>query len=173
VSFRVIPRERAFYGLLGQAAAGVLEGARELLELAGDPAGGAARRARIEELEQAGDDLTHRIFALLDTTFVTPFDRSDIHELTSSLDDVLDAIEAVADLLVLHRIEEPLRSSASRSRCSWPRPGVSARSWAGSARWRRRTAPSSRSPTSSATATTCTGERWRRSTRETTERWTC
>ena len=46
--------------------------------------------------------------ATLNTTFVTPFDRQDIHKLASTLDDVLDATEAVSDLLVLHRVEEPL-----------------------------------------------------------------
>jgi len=44
----------------------------------------------------------------LNTTFVTPVDREDLYELASALDDVLDAEHAVADLLVLHRIAEPL-----------------------------------------------------------------
>jgi predicted phosphate transport protein (TIGR00153 family) len=108
VPFQVIPRERAFYGLLEEAAANVGEGARELYALATDLENGARHRDRVEDLEHVGDDLTHRIMALLNTTFVTPFDRSDIHELASSLDDVLDAAHAVADLLVLHGITEPL-----------------------------------------------------------------
>lgn len=108
MGFQVIPRERAFYDLLEEAAAGVLQGARELLALSQDLSAGNGHRQRIEEIEHAGDELTHRIFALLNTTFVTPFDRSDIHDLASYLDDVLDAVEAVADLLVLHRIAEPL-----------------------------------------------------------------
>jgi uncharacterized protein len=108
MGFQVIPREQAFYGLLEEAAAGVYEGARELLALAEDPSHEKGRRKRIEEIEHAGDDLTHKIFALLNTTFVTPLDRSDIHDLATCLDDVLDAVEAVADLLVLHRIKEPL-----------------------------------------------------------------
>ena len=45
----------------------------------------------------------------LNTTFITPFDREDIHRLASSMDDVLDHIEAVAEYLQLHRIEEPLK----------------------------------------------------------------
>jgi uncharacterized protein Yka (UPF0111/DUF47 family) len=43
----------------------------------------------------------------LNTTFVTPFDRKDIHTLASALDDILDAQEAVSDLLVLHRVVTP------------------------------------------------------------------
>ena len=106
--FQVIPRERAFYGLLEEATGNVLSGARELLALVNDLSNGELHRGRVERLEHAGDDVTHRIMALLNTTFVTPFDRSDIHELASSLDDILDAVHAVADLLVLHGISEPL-----------------------------------------------------------------
>jgi uncharacterized protein Yka (UPF0111/DUF47 family) len=106
--FQVIPRELAFYDLLEQAADGVVAGARDLRELVGDLDHGEERGRRITDLEHAGDDLTHRILAMLNTTFVTPIDRHDIHHLASSLDDVLDSIEAVSDLLVLHRIEEPL-----------------------------------------------------------------
>ncbi len=58
--------------------------------------------------------------ATLNTTFVTPFDRQDIHKLASTLDDVLDAIEAVSDLLVLHRVEVPLAGSASAGRRAGP-----------------------------------------------------
>ena len=108
MAFQVIPREQAFFDLFEQAAEGVAAGARELAALVEDFRDAPGRSARIQELEHAGDDLTHRILALLNTTFVTPFDRHDIHLLASSLDDVLDAQEAVADLLVLHRIEEPI-----------------------------------------------------------------
>jgi len=108
VPFQVIPRERAFYGLLEQAAANVLEGSRELLALTSDLPNGAGHRERIEAIEHTGDDITHQILSLLNTTFVTPVDRPDIHELASSLDDVLDATHAVAELLVLHKIQEPL-----------------------------------------------------------------
>jgi uncharacterized protein Yka (UPF0111/DUF47 family) len=108
VPFQVIPRERSFYDLLEQAADGVVEGARALQRMVSDLGRAEEGAQGIKDLEHAGDDLTHRILALLNTTFVTPVDRHDIHLLASSLDDVLDAIEAVADLLVLHRIEEPL-----------------------------------------------------------------
>ena len=106
--FQVIPKENAFFDLFHRAAANVVAAARELAELTGDLADGETRAARIKDLEHEGDELTHQILALLNTTFVTPFDREDIYRLASRLDDVLDATEAVADLLVLHRIEQPL-----------------------------------------------------------------
>ncbi|MBA3691040.1 MAG: DUF47 family protein, partial [Actinobacteria bacterium] len=106
--FQVIPRELAFYGLFDRAADGVVEGARELAALVDDLEARESHAARIQDLEHAGDDLTHEIVATLNTTFVTPFDRPDIHRLASLLDDVLDAQEAVGDLLVLHGIVAPI-----------------------------------------------------------------
>ncbi len=108
MSFQAIPRERGFFDLLERAADGVAAAARELQALVGDFEHAEDHRDRLEELEHEGDDLTHQVMALLNTTFVVPVDRHDIHLLASSLDDVLDAIEAVADLLVLYRIEEPI-----------------------------------------------------------------
>ncbi len=108
MAFQVIPRERAFFDLLERAADGVAAGARELADLVDHFDEAPARSKQIQELEHAGDELTHEMMALLNTTFVTPVDRHDIYRLASSLDDVLDAQEAVADLLVLHRIAEPI-----------------------------------------------------------------
>jgi predicted phosphate transport protein (TIGR00153 family) len=108
VIFQVIPRERSFFDLLERAADTAAIGAQELADLVDDTDNAAAHSARIQELEHDGDDLTHQIMATLNITFVTPFDRQDIHDLASSIDDVLDGQEAVADLLVLLHIDEPL-----------------------------------------------------------------
>jgi predicted phosphate transport protein (TIGR00153 family) len=108
VIFQVIPRERSFFDLLERAADTAAIGAQELADLVDDTDAAAAHSARIQELEHDGDDLTHQIMATLNITFVTPFDRQDIHDLASSIDDVLDGQEAVADLLVLLHIDEPL-----------------------------------------------------------------
>lgn len=106
--YQVIPRERAFFDLLEQAAEGVAQAARELRSLIDELEETTDRTRTIRDLEHAGDDLTHQIMALLNRTFVTPVDRQDIHQLASFLDDVLDSIDAVAELLVLHRIAAPL-----------------------------------------------------------------
>ena len=58
--------------------------------------------------EQEGDRITHDIIQRLNQTFVTPFDREDIIALASSLDDIVDFIEEVADFLGLYRIEAPM-----------------------------------------------------------------
>src|SRR5664279_1035738 len=55
----------------------------------------------LREREHVGDAVTHRIMRQLNTSFVTPFDREDIYRLASALDDVVDAIEATGDFIVL------------------------------------------------------------------------
>jgi uncharacterized protein len=106
--FQIIPRNEDFYDLFDKAAANLSEAAELLLKLItvyDDP---EASHAEILQREHEGDEITHQVMRTLNTTFVTPFDREDIHRLASGLDDILDGIEAVADLLVLHHIEEPL-----------------------------------------------------------------
>jgi predicted phosphate transport protein (TIGR00153 family) len=107
VSFQVIPRELAFYDLLDRAARNVAEGAGELLALVDDMPNASVHAVTIHELESHGDDLTHEILNLLSTTFVVPIDRHDIQRLASALDDVLDHIEAVADLIELMPFRDP------------------------------------------------------------------
>jgi hypothetical protein len=60
---------------------------------------------QIHALEHIGDDITHKIYSELNATFVTPFDREDIHELASSIDDVLDEIDGSVGRIILYRIK--------------------------------------------------------------------
>jgi len=60
---------------------------------------------QLREHEHAGDAVTHRVIHELNSTFVTPFDREDIYQLITQLDDVMDAIEAAADFTVLSELE--------------------------------------------------------------------
>jgi predicted phosphate transport protein (TIGR00153 family) len=60
------------------------------------------------ECERRGDEVTATILRRLDQSFVAPFDREDIHALTEQMDDVVDDIQAVSELLLLHDVDEPL-----------------------------------------------------------------
>jgi predicted phosphate transport protein (TIGR00153 family) len=60
------------------------------------------------ECERKGDEVTQMILRRLDQSFVAPFDREDIHALTEQMDDVVDDIQAISDLLLLHDVDEPL-----------------------------------------------------------------
>jgi predicted phosphate transport protein (TIGR00153 family) len=63
------------------------------------------RAQHIKELERRGDHITHDVIDKLNRTFITPFDREDIHALTSALDDVLDNIEGVSSRFALFRVK--------------------------------------------------------------------
>jgi predicted phosphate transport protein (TIGR00153 family) len=106
--FRLIPKEESFYELFVQQSQ-ILVSASELLKDIVDNFDDIKPRAgRMHDLEHEGDEVTHEVMRRLNTTFVTPIDREDIHELASNLDDVLDYLDAAADLLVLHNIEQPI-----------------------------------------------------------------
>ena len=110
--FRLIPRDEAFYPLFDEAAENIAECARRLralLEEFPDGSGPVEEKvARVTDCERLGDDITRRILRRLNSSFVTPFDREDIHALTEELDDVVDEMQAAADLLVLHNVEKAL-----------------------------------------------------------------
>jgi len=106
--FQVIPREQRFFDLFERSAADAAAAARVIVDLAGDVGNAEAYSSKVREFEHDGDEATREVMATLNTTFVPPFDREDIYRLATSLDDVLDSLWAVADLVVLHRIEEAL-----------------------------------------------------------------
>ncbi len=82
-------------------------GARLLKEMLGaDAAQRTVIAEQMREVEHAGDETTHAIMRELNASFITPFDREDIYRLASSLDDVMDAMEAAVDLVVLYQIGE-------------------------------------------------------------------
>ena len=110
--FRLLPKDEGFYDLFDEAAENVAEAARRLRDLVADYTDVEAKLGRVIECENRGDEITDTILRRLDTTFVTPFDREDIHSLTEQLDDVVDDILAAADLLVLHKVEQPLAEMA-------------------------------------------------------------
>ena len=105
---KLIPREEAFFDLFEELAAKVAQGAEALRELLVNYDDLDTKVGRILDIEHEGDDLTHEVMRRLNTSFITPFDREDIHQLASNLDDVLDHIEAAAEYLQLHKIKEPL-----------------------------------------------------------------
>jgi hypothetical protein len=107
VRFRLIPRDERFFDLFVEDAANVLGGAR-LLEAMLRSYDVIERRAgELRDAEHRGDEISHDIGHRLEATFVTPFDREDIHALISALDDVIDLIEEVADTFILYRIASP------------------------------------------------------------------
>jgi predicted phosphate transport protein (TIGR00153 family) len=105
---RLMPREGRFFSLFDGHAKLIVDGSLALVEVlrhydnVNDRSTGIKA---IEDAEHAADRITHDTVQLLHTTFVTPFDRDDIHRLISRMDDILDLIQDAAESLVLYDIQ--------------------------------------------------------------------
>jgi predicted phosphate transport protein (TIGR00153 family) len=107
MAIRLLPRDERFFELFTKLASTTVEASRRLIELFTEQ--GEARWAAVElikALEHEADETTHAIVTRLDRSFITPFDREDIHELASRLDDVIDRIDSVARRSRIFRIDE-------------------------------------------------------------------
>jgi len=102
---RLLPREVGFFGLFVKQAENINAGANALLKMLSHYTGVPEQVQIVKAFEHEGDEITHAIFTKLNQTFITPFDREDIHELCSQLDDVIDLIDAAASRFVLYRVD--------------------------------------------------------------------
>jgi predicted phosphate transport protein (TIGR00153 family) len=106
---RLMPREGRFFNLFDSHAKLIVDGALALEDVLRNYEIKKDREAgikTIEDAEHAADRITHETVQLLHTTFVTPFDRDDIHRLISRMDDVLDLIQDTGESLVLYDIQK-------------------------------------------------------------------
>ena len=107
MGFRLTPQENSFYDLFATSAGFLVEGSRELTKILGtDPGEREAVASRMREIEHNADMATHEIIRKVNSSFITPFDREDIHGLAANLDDCMDLMDAAVDLIVLYRIGE-------------------------------------------------------------------
>jgi predicted phosphate transport protein (TIGR00153 family) len=106
VRLRLTPRDTSFYDHFTAAGANLVAGARLLQDGLAAGADRAAMAHKMRDIEHANDEVTHATMRQLNGTFVTPFDREDIYRLASKLDDVLDHMEAAAELVVLYDVED-------------------------------------------------------------------
>ena len=104
----LMPREARFFDLFDRHAALIVEGSQAVVELVqhyGDTARRAQLIQRIGDVERAADKVTHETVSVLHATFITPFDRNDIHRLISGMDDVLDLMQDAAESMHLFDIQ--------------------------------------------------------------------
>ena len=105
MGFRLTPQENSFYDLFAKSASYLVLGSRELTTLLGvEHSEREAVATRMREIEHQADEATHEIIRKVNSSFITPFDREDIHGLASTLDDCMDMMDAAVDLIVLYRI---------------------------------------------------------------------
>lgn len=96
-----------FYDLFKQDIANAVKAAEALQDMAYNYTDIVGKARAIKDIEHDGDTITHEVIRTLNKTFVTPFDREDIYALCTSVDDVVDLIEATADACVLYQVKEP------------------------------------------------------------------
>jgi predicted phosphate transport protein (TIGR00153 family) len=116
VKLRIFPREESYFDLFEAVADNVADASGLLLDLVEDFVDPEMKAKKLVEAEHEGDRLTHTILSRLNSSFITPFDREDILALAGQLDDVVDAVEAAADMMVLHKVVEPLDAVVEQAR---------------------------------------------------------
>jgi predicted phosphate transport protein (TIGR00153 family) len=109
--FSLVPKDRVFFDLFAEGGQNTLRTAKLLRDMLGKWPDDGGLATDILKAEQEGDRITHDIIQRLNTTFVTPIDREDIHTLATQMDDIVDYIEEVADFMGLYRIEAPMDQS--------------------------------------------------------------
>ena len=107
MSFRLIPRDIKFLDLFKASGENLAAAAAKLRDLVNDFDRLDDRIAEIQALEKQGDKIDHDINERLEEAFVAPFDREDIHDLTSRLDDVVDLIQAAAESMAIYDVRQP------------------------------------------------------------------
>jgi predicted phosphate transport protein (TIGR00153 family) len=105
VAFRLTPRDDRFYPMYVEAAQNLVSATDLLAEFVHVSSNRDKLAKQLRDHEHAGDAVTHRVIHELNSTFVTPFDREDMYQLATQLDDVMDSIEAAADFAVLTELE--------------------------------------------------------------------
>jgi len=114
--FQILPAETKFFEWFNKSAANVYDAARLFHTLVTDFSQVESRVAQISEVEHRGDFIVHETMDLLSRTFITPLEGDEIRALVSALDDVVDAIEAAADALLLYQVAQPVPEAVELAR---------------------------------------------------------
>jgi predicted phosphate transport protein (TIGR00153 family) len=101
------PKDRKFFPLFERSAANVTATSKMLVELVSTSSLERRREIfrEIERLEHVGDEITHETFHELSKNFITPFDREDIHDLVTAIDDIVDFIHGASKRIELYKVE--------------------------------------------------------------------
>ncbi len=107
MSFRLLPKDPKFFELFAADGDNLAAAAAALKAMVDAYDRLDERVATIQDLEKRGDEIDDEVNRRLEDAFVTPFDREDIHELVSRLDDVVDGIQSIAETFVIYGVNEP------------------------------------------------------------------
>ncbi len=113
---RFIPREEKFYDLFEELAEKIDEGGKLFLSMLLDYDTFETHLVKLKEIEHEADDITHRTYEKMHTTFLTPIDREDIYALVNKMDSILDMTEAAAIRMSLYKIKAPKEELIQQAR---------------------------------------------------------
>jgi len=99
---RLMPREGRFFDFYNAHAERIVEGSRALAAMLATFSDLEVYAQRIDAAERSADKITHEAITLLHKTFITPFDRDQMHALITNMDDILDLIQDVAESVALY-----------------------------------------------------------------------
>src|SRR5438045_8285467 len=102
----LLPKDTVFFDLFENIVRRVVDAAEHLRHMARNFPDGQADLQQIRNAEHEADDYAHSALERLDRTFITPFDREDIHELVGGLDDIVDTIDALAKRIPLFHVKK-------------------------------------------------------------------
>jgi uncharacterized protein Yka (UPF0111/DUF47 family) len=114
--FSLTPRTSEFFTLFGKAGANALEISRLVERRFREHPSSGVTQEQVKAVETAGDVVTRELITLLNTQYITPFDREDIYLLATEIDDVVDYLEEASDLLGLYGVEMPTRHAVEQCR---------------------------------------------------------
>jgi predicted phosphate transport protein (TIGR00153 family) len=100
-----VPKDHSFFPLFENAAQNLVKASERLKELMAntEPEGHERINKEIKDIEHIGDEITDKTYEQLNKSFITPFDREDIHELTAHIDDVVDSINGISRRVCLYK----------------------------------------------------------------------
>lgn len=107
MGLRLLPKEEKFFVMFYEQADTIVEAADLLVNIVRDYTDVDRKVMEMNKIEHKADEITHRIAAKLNTTFITPLDQEDIHDLASAVDDIVDYIDATVERMALYKIGKP------------------------------------------------------------------
>lgn len=106
----LLPKDVNFFDLFDKQAGYAVEAATHFSKIVGDFKVDETERKKMKDIEHQADEVTHQIMDHLNKTFITPFDREDIHALSKELDDIVDMLDTITNRLFVYKILSPDRN---------------------------------------------------------------
>jgi uncharacterized protein len=114
VRISLTPRTAEFYALFSRSGENALQAARLVERRFREYPNAEVTQEQVKAVETKGDGLTRELINLLNTQYLTPFDREDIFQLATEIDDIVDYLEEASDLLGLYGVEMPTRHAVEQ-----------------------------------------------------------